>query len=120
MVERYPGCRQDFLWLIRHLFATPFSREELENYAAQPLVALLDYVLYSVRALSLPVLRGSVCLLGQIVETIIPTCWAGSPHSSAESRTAEAPATAFPLPERRQSFCAAICTPPHNRRNHLK
>ena len=27
MAERYPGCRQDFLWLIRHLFATPFSRE---------------------------------------------------------------------------------------------
>ena len=53
-------------------------------------------------------------------KTIIPTCWAGSPRSSAESRTAGAHATAFPLPGRRQSFCAAICTPPHNRRNYLK
>lgn len=77
MAERYPGCRQDFLWLIRHLFATPFSREELENYATQPLAALLDYVLYSVRALSLPVLRGSVCLLGQIVENHYPNLLGG-------------------------------------------
>lgn len=30
-------------------------------------------------------------------KTIIPTCWAGSPRSSAESRTAGAPATAFPF-----------------------
>ncbi|WP_298069249.1 VWA domain-containing protein [uncultured Mailhella sp.] len=58
IVKRYPGCREHFLWLIRHLFLKD-SETEKAGENESPAFSVLNYVLLTLRSWDVPELSQS-------------------------------------------------------------
>lgn len=70
--EIFPGCRQNFQWLIRRLFLE--KQDGIDERAGNqiPALSVLSYVLLTVRAWELPELDGQVQNLKQILDDNFP------------------------------------------------
>jgi len=66
LARLFPGCRQNFNWLIKHLFGNPSEK------TADPAMAILNWLLLSVRAWDVPSLNGQRDAVGSFVEAHYP------------------------------------------------
>lgn len=67
----YPGCRDNFNWLSKHLFA---STDENQQYAMDenPGQNVLNWILYALRSLDVPELGFRKILLGKKLDEHVP------------------------------------------------
>jgi hypothetical protein len=66
LARLFPGCRQNFTWLIQHLFGNDTEQ------ATDPAISILNWLLLSVRAWDVPSLGPQRDALGQVVEHHYP------------------------------------------------
>ena len=66
LARLFPGCRQNFNWLIQHLFGNDSEQ------AADPAMAILNWLLLAVRAWDVPSLTGQRDMVEAFVETHYP------------------------------------------------
>lgn len=66
LARLFPGCRSNFNWLIQHLFG------DASEKATDPAMAILNWLLLSVRAWDLPSLTGQRDDVGNFVESHYP------------------------------------------------
>ena len=66
LARLFPGCRQNFNWLIQHLFGNDSEQ------TADPGMAILNWLLLSVRAWDVPALGDQRDQVGALVETEYP------------------------------------------------
>ncbi|WP_207261907.1 VWA domain-containing protein [Desulfovibrio sp. Huiquan2017] len=66
LARLFPGCRSNFTWLIRHLFG------DTSEKVADPAMAILNWLLLSVRAWDVPSLNGQRDDVGNFVESHYP------------------------------------------------
>ena len=66
LAQLFPGCRQNFNWLIQHLFGKPSEQ------TTDPAMAILNWLLLSVRAWDVPSLNDQRDDEGSLVETHYP------------------------------------------------
>lgn len=62
LARLFPGCRQNFNWLIKHIFGNPSEK------TTDPAMAILNWLLLSVRAWDVPSLNGQRDEVGGLVE----------------------------------------------------
>lgn len=62
----FPGCRQNFNWLIKHLFGDPSDK------TSDPAMSILNWLLLAVRAWDVPVLNNQRDQVGSFVEEEYP------------------------------------------------
>ena len=65
IIKRYPGCRDHFLWLIRHFFLDDTKAEEIVS----PAFSLLDYILLTLRSWDVPELLPQVSVHAKVIDT---------------------------------------------------
>ena len=53
IIKRYPGCREHFIWLIRHFFLKD-TEEEKAGESDSPAFSVLNYVLLTLRSWDVP------------------------------------------------------------------
>jgi hypothetical protein len=66
LARLFPGCRSNFNWLIRHLFG------DASEKVTDPAMAILNWLLLSVRAWDVPSLNGQRDDVGNFVESHYP------------------------------------------------
>ena len=66
LARLFPGCRQNFNWLIQHLFGNDSEQ------TADPAMAILNWLLLSVRAWDVPSLNSQLDDVGKLVEQHYP------------------------------------------------
>lgn len=66
LARLFPGCRQNFNWLIKHLFGDPSEK------TGDPALAILNWLLLSVRAWDVPVLNDQRDQVGSFIEAHYP------------------------------------------------
>ena len=66
LAKLFPGCRQNFNWLIQHLFGND------NEQATDPAMAILNWLLLSVRAWDVPSLIGQRDGVGSFIESHYP------------------------------------------------
>jgi hypothetical protein len=66
LARLFPGCRSNFNWLIQHLFGN--KKEQTED----PALAILNWLLLSVRAWDVPLLNGQRDYVGNFIESHYP------------------------------------------------
>ncbi|MEF2144164.1 MAG: VWA domain-containing protein [Desulfovibrionaceae bacterium] len=66
LARLFPGCRQNFNWLIQHLFG------DVSANTANPAMAVLNWLLLSVRAWDVPSLNGQRDDVGTFIEAHYP------------------------------------------------
>lgn len=66
LARLFPGCRQNFNWLIQHLFGNDTGQ------TTDPAMAVLNWLLLSVRAWDVPLLNGQRDIVGKFVESYYP------------------------------------------------
>ena len=67
--DKYPGCRRNFQWLIRHLFAKPPANDG----GSPPDIDLLDWLLLKVRSWAVPELSKRLDDLNKRITAHMPT-----------------------------------------------
>lgn len=72
LVKRYPGCRDHFLWLIRHLFLPTSSTLEAAEEQDSPAVSILNYLLLTLRSWDVQELISSCEKEAGIIENLWP------------------------------------------------
>ena len=72
LVKRYPGCRDHFLWLIRHLFLPTKSTVDAAEEQSSPAVSILNYILLTLRSWDEPELISSCKKEAGIIENFWP------------------------------------------------
>lgn len=66
LARLFPGCRQNFNWLIKHLFGDPSEK------TSDPALAILNWLLLSVRAWDVPALNDQRDQVGSYIEEQYP------------------------------------------------
>ncbi len=66
----FPGCRANFLWLIRHLFLNADTAKQAEHN--DPAVEIINWLLFSVRAWDVPEVARERDASARIVEQAFP------------------------------------------------
>lgn len=66
LARLFPGCRQNFNWLIQHLFGD--AKEKTDD----PAMSILNWLLLSVRAWDIPLLIGQRDNVGNAIEAYFP------------------------------------------------
>lgn len=67
----FPGCRENFLWLIRHLFLNPNEAHQEPN-AKAPATEISNWLLFSVRAWDAPEVAHKRDASAQVVDQAFP------------------------------------------------
>ncbi len=70
LAEIFPGCRQNFHWLIRHLFINEGEAQSEAN--KDPATAILNWLLLTVRSWDVPELGGKCAELVVIIDAHYP------------------------------------------------
>ena len=60
LVKRYPGCREHFIWLIRHIFLEDSNNDEKAEATSPSAFSILNHVLLTLRSWDVPELLPDV------------------------------------------------------------
>ena len=71
IITRYPGCREHFIWLIRHFFLKDTEEEKAEERESQAF-SVLNYVLLTLRSWDVPELVRNCELEASFMEKYWP------------------------------------------------